>query len=404
MARQLNASCNFKTSYLICDIPGNMMEVVVKMKMTFGKHTLVKDRERRTVMYRPWGKHRQTCVRMETAVGVTLLNLGMLGKRSLIQDLHLTLGTGSTWNMILAIHLQFQLTLATPRLVKGRERGQSEVPFETHPKNNVNKNCDAPFNKITFTVPVKQCQRKKHPTQNKIQIDLSLYCPVCTHRILMHLPRTRIRLKLQPRRTPSAKGIPNQNRKVLDFARRNEEVVFLTTSPIPERKNVQFPSDGCMESDWDLDSEQVPDFAFRPMPTEENPKPLKRHSPPIRRPPHRWSKAGCEGWYHTPNHSPEYIPMQSPPVPKPSKIRKTILREARMRLQGWPRSAEPEVPLRLAIKESHVGTQEGVYIDPIDQHLYDEPKEEGEDRKNNIPQREEEDNRYYKPMEKETTV
>ena len=57
-----------------------------------------------------------------------------------------------------------------------------------------------------------------------------------------------------------------------------------------------------------------------------------------------------------------------------------------MRPQGWPRSAAPEVPLRPAIKEGHVKFQEeGVYTDPIGWHLYDEPKEEGEDRKNNNP-------------------
>ena len=37
MARQLNANCNFKTGYLICDIPDNTMEVVVKIKTMFGK-------------------------------------------------------------------------------------------------------------------------------------------------------------------------------------------------------------------------------------------------------------------------------------------------------------------------------------------------------------------------------
>ena len=52
MAHQLNASCNFNLGYLICDIPDNTVEVVVKIKMTFGKHSLVEDQERRTVKYR----------------------------------------------------------------------------------------------------------------------------------------------------------------------------------------------------------------------------------------------------------------------------------------------------------------------------------------------------------------
>ena len=55
MAHQLNASCNFNLGYLICDIPDNTMQMVVKIKMTFGKHTLVEDQEQRMVKYRPWG-------------------------------------------------------------------------------------------------------------------------------------------------------------------------------------------------------------------------------------------------------------------------------------------------------------------------------------------------------------
>ena len=65
-------------------------------------------------------------------------------------------------------------------------------------------------------------------------------------------------------------------------------------------------------------------------------------------------------------------------MPKPSEIRKTLWREARMRPQGWPRSAGPEVPPR----PTNVKFQDDtVYTDPIDMHLYDEPREEGEDRK-----------------------
>ena len=38
----------------------------------------------------------------------------------------------------------------------------------------------------------------------------------------------------------------------------------LLNSPMPEKKRVQAPSEECMESDWDMDSDQVPDFASRP--------------------------------------------------------------------------------------------------------------------------------------------
>ena len=56
MARHLNATCNFSTGYLICNVSDNAMEVVVKIKMTYGKHTLVEEWEGRMVKYRPWGK------------------------------------------------------------------------------------------------------------------------------------------------------------------------------------------------------------------------------------------------------------------------------------------------------------------------------------------------------------
>ena len=59
MARQLNATCNFNTGHLICDIQDNTVEIMVEIKTTFGKHTLVEDRERRTVKYRPWGRCNQ---------------------------------------------------------------------------------------------------------------------------------------------------------------------------------------------------------------------------------------------------------------------------------------------------------------------------------------------------------
>ena len=61
MARQLNTSCNFNTRHLICNIPDNMMEVVVKIKTM----SLVEDQEKRSVKYRPWGKYNQSCIRME---------------------------------------------------------------------------------------------------------------------------------------------------------------------------------------------------------------------------------------------------------------------------------------------------------------------------------------------------
>ena len=93
--------------YLICDILESMMEVVVKIKMTFGKHTLVEDREKRTVNYRPWGKHNQPHIRDGDSSKSSTPKIKESMNRPLIQDLHLTLGPGSTWDKVLTIHPQF---------------------------------------------------------------------------------------------------------------------------------------------------------------------------------------------------------------------------------------------------------------------------------------------------------
>ena len=111
--------------YLIYDILDNRMEVAVKIKMAFGKHTFVEDRERRTVKYRPWGKQSKPLIKMETAMRVASLKFRKVRKEPLIQDLHPTLGPGSTWDMVLAIHLQFWLNLIIPRLGKREEKKNS---------------------------------------------------------------------------------------------------------------------------------------------------------------------------------------------------------------------------------------------------------------------------------------
>ena len=80
MARQFNATCNFNMGYLICNISDNTVEVVVKIKTTFGKHTLMEDQERRTVKYRPFGRHNQPKIKMETRKKVTQMKVRKMRK------------------------------------------------------------------------------------------------------------------------------------------------------------------------------------------------------------------------------------------------------------------------------------------------------------------------------------
>ena len=80
MARQLDEEYNFNMGYLMCDIPDNMVEVVDKIKMTFRKHTLVEDQERRTVKYRLLGRCNQPKIKIETRKKVTQMKVRRMSK------------------------------------------------------------------------------------------------------------------------------------------------------------------------------------------------------------------------------------------------------------------------------------------------------------------------------------
>ena len=54
MAKQLNASCSFQNSLLVCELTADAVEVVLKLKMRWGKHTLIKDQYNRTEKFCPW--------------------------------------------------------------------------------------------------------------------------------------------------------------------------------------------------------------------------------------------------------------------------------------------------------------------------------------------------------------
>ena len=56
MGGHLNASCDFNTRYLVCDIPRDTVEVKLKIKTRWGKHTLTEDKERRMGKLCPCGK------------------------------------------------------------------------------------------------------------------------------------------------------------------------------------------------------------------------------------------------------------------------------------------------------------------------------------------------------------
>ena len=90
MARQLNVTCNFNTGYLICDILENTVEIVVKIKIMFGKHTLVDDQDRKIIKYRPCRRQNQPKIRMEMKKRVVPLKIRRMKKEGTV--------LGTTWD------------------------------------------------------------------------------------------------------------------------------------------------------------------------------------------------------------------------------------------------------------------------------------------------------------------
>ena len=56
MNKQLNAPCNFQNGLLECELTGDAVEMVLKVKTRWGKHTLIEDRYNRTEMFCPWDR------------------------------------------------------------------------------------------------------------------------------------------------------------------------------------------------------------------------------------------------------------------------------------------------------------------------------------------------------------
>ena len=74
MERCLNTNCNFDAGFLTSDIPRDTIQVVLKIRTKWGKHTLTEDCEKRTEKYRPWEKHAQ-CITYDPTKRVEPLSL-----------------------------------------------------------------------------------------------------------------------------------------------------------------------------------------------------------------------------------------------------------------------------------------------------------------------------------------
>ena len=133
MARQLNVTCNFNTRYLIRDIPENTVEIVVKIKTTFSKHTLMEDQERSTVKYRPWRRQNQPKIRMDTKKRVAPLKVRRMKKDGTELG---TFSDSGTW--VLEEGLGYLLKVFTDPNYP--QTSEEEGVKEAHPHNKTDNN------------------------------------------------------------------------------------------------------------------------------------------------------------------------------------------------------------------------------------------------------------------------
>ena len=56
MARSLNSRCDFENDFFTCDLPEDIVLLILKVKTKTGNHTLVEDKEKQTEKFRPWKK------------------------------------------------------------------------------------------------------------------------------------------------------------------------------------------------------------------------------------------------------------------------------------------------------------------------------------------------------------
>ena len=56
MSKQLKATCHFKDGLLVCHLPNDVVEIELKVKTRWGKHTLIEDLHSRTEKHHPWDR------------------------------------------------------------------------------------------------------------------------------------------------------------------------------------------------------------------------------------------------------------------------------------------------------------------------------------------------------------
>ena len=79
MRKQLKATCDFKDGLLVCQVPKDVVEVELKVKTRWGKHTLIEDQHSRTEKFCPWDRaDRRVMIKKKKRECPNILTLTMM--------------------------------------------------------------------------------------------------------------------------------------------------------------------------------------------------------------------------------------------------------------------------------------------------------------------------------------
>ena len=206
---------------------------------------------------------------------------------------------------------------------------------------------------------------------NKIKFKLGPYCPICTptgYRCMCNdkesdwdgtvvtyhpVPQAQIQESWFQPQPETVRMTPQGTAKMTPHGE------SAPNSPRSERTQT---TSEYMELHCIKDLDQIPDYLSRPYNDYRKPQCLRRQNFVIWKPPQGWPKCRNDTMFHTPVHSPEYIPSDLlTPNPKPSSLREVIWEKTRVNPQG-------ELPHR----------PDSMYIDSMDKHLYDKLRKEEE--------------------------
>ena len=303
MARHLNVNCDFSTGYLVCDIPRDTIEVKIKIKNKWEKHTLTKDKERRIEKYCPWGK----CPH-KVKISTTRKVMSRLPKK--------THDSGSSTDSETWIQV-------------GESFGYMPKYFTDPAPTNSDKENDLPDDSQTvmtlnnLNISDKDRHQEDVVLPEQPQNFVGPYCPTCVlkwHRcICIEESDWDEMVEVNP-------PMPQ------------------TCSPKPENPLENIKQ---IELYWDEDLDRV-DYRVRLANDKRKPKTLMRKKLNFRGTPSCWPRNMKEEKCPTSQHSPEYISMIAFPQPnKLSKVRGLLTMEKRKRPQGWPQCCHktPQRPI-----------------------------------------------------------